>query len=94
KEFGLTETAPSRQELLNALKDKVEKDPDFQKKIKDQGGDALLNKLKTDAGRATFLENRLMEGFREQFIGRERDSDHQAGLRGRWRKTDEYYNRH
>jgi hypothetical protein len=94
KEFGLTAAAPSRQELLDALKDKVEKDADFQKKIKDEGGDALLNKLKTDAGRATFLEDRLMNGFREQFIGRERDSDHQAGLRARWRKTDEYYRTH
>lgn len=91
KEFGMTATAPSRQELLNALKDKVEKDPDFQKKIKEKYGDAVLNNLKSDSGRASFVEQRLMEGFKEQFIGREGDSSHQQGLRNRWRNTDAYY---
>jgi LysM domain len=90
KEFGMTATAPSRQELLAALKDKVEKDPEFKKKF----SEAEFNNLKTDAGRATFLEQHLMEGFKEDFIAREGDASHRQGLRDRWTKTDGYYNTH
>lgn len=91
QEFGLKDAAPSRQELLNALKDKAEKDPDFQARLKSQYGNDILNRLKDAGYRSEFLETRLSTEFRDRFISRENDPKHAQALRDRYTKTENYY---
>ena len=90
-DLGLKSATPSRSELLAGLKEKVEKDKDYQEKLKQRYGANILDQLKTDGGRSDFLEKRLVESFRDQFVGREANAAHAAALRNRYNETEAYY---
>ena len=103
-DFGLSSAAPSRKELLDSLKLKVEGDPakkiepdkDFIDKLEKKYGKDFVEKLKTDGGRANFLEKRLTEAFRDRFLEanlkRFGNIDTQR-FRDRFEATEKYYDK-
>jgi hypothetical protein len=102
-DLGLKSDAPSRQELLDALKLKLEgkqdpKDPKnniepdkaFIEKLEQKYGKGIVDKLKTDAGRAAFVEKRLIEDYRDNFVAK-LPAKEQPRFRARFAATDKYY---
>lgn len=104
KDFGLTAAAPSRQELMDALKlklegdkaKKIEPDKDFIEKLEKKYGKDVVEKLKTDSGRNDFLEKRLTEAYRDRFL---EANLHRFGakdtnrFRERFEATEKYYDK-
>lgn len=104
KDFGLTDAAPSRQQLLDQLKLKLEGDPakkiepdkDFIDKLEKKHGKDFLDKLKTDDARADFLEKQLTLAYRERFLEANQQrfgaKDTQR-FRERFEATEKYYDK-
>ena len=95
KSFGLTSETPTRQELLDGLKGKLD-DAEYAKQLDQKYGKGTSEKLKTsDSASEDFLERRLSESFRDQFLVRvrkERNGTKHAGkLTKRFTKTDAFY---
>jgi hypothetical protein len=102
-EFGLTADAPSRQELLDQLKlkiegdkaKKIEPDKDFIEKLEKKYPE-FAGKLKTDSGRAEFLEKRLTLAFRDRFLEanlKQFGAKDTQRFRDRFEATEKYYNK-
>ncbi len=103
-DFGLSAAAPSRQELLNQLKLKLEGDPakkiepdkDFIEKLEKKYGKDFVQKLKTDDARSDFLEKQLTLAFRDRFL---EANLHRFGakdtqrFRERFEATEKYYDK-
>ena len=99
-----TTAAPSRQELLDQLKlklegdkaKKIEPDKDFIDKLEAKFGKDFVEKLKTDSGRADFLEKRLTLAYRDRFLeanlNRFGATDTQR-FRERFEATEKYYDK-
>jgi hypothetical protein len=104
KDFGLSDAAPSRQELMNQLKLKLEGDPakkiepdkDFTEKLEKKYGKDFVEKLKTESARSDFLEKRLTEAFRDRFLEANQKrfgaTDTQR-FRERFEATEKYYDK-
>jgi hypothetical protein len=95
KKLGLSSATPSRQELLDGLKAKLN-DAEYAKEIDKKYGKGTSEKLKMNAGaREEFLERRLSEEFRDSFLVRVRKEKggvkHAVKLTRRFSKTDGYY---
>jgi hypothetical protein len=95
KNLGLTSETPTRQELLDGLKGKLN-DAEYAKEVDKKYGKGTADKLKTsDSTREEFLERRLGEEFRDQFLVRVRKEKfgvkHAGKLVNRFAKTDAYY---
>jgi hypothetical protein len=104
KDFGLTDAAPSRQQLLDQLKLKLEGDPakkiepdkDFTAKLETNYGKDFVDKLKTDAGRADYLEKQLTKAFKENFL---KANVNRFGVKDtkrfedRFKATEKYYDK-
>lgn len=104
KDLGFTTAAPSRQEMLDTLKlklegdkaKKIEPDKDFLEKLQQKYGKDILDKLKTPDGREEFLEKRLTEAFRDNLIATDK-AHFGAGdaqrFRERFQATEAYYDK-
>jgi hypothetical protein len=96
KELGLTEETPTRQQLLDGIKQKVDGDAEYKKQIDKKYGDGTADKLsKGEQAREEFLEQRLSESFRDHFLTRVRTEKAGAKRAGdlvdRFKKTERYY---
>ena len=105
KDLGLSGT-PSRQELLDALKVKLEGKPDPKdpKKLLEPPDKAFIEQLekkypgivdksKTDSGREAFLDKRLIEGYRDNFLTKldQKYPGNHARFAARFASTEKYY---
>lgn len=103
-DLGLSSAAPSRQDMLDTLKlklegdktKKIEPDKDFVEKLQQKYGKDILDKLKTPAGREEFLEKRLTEAFRDHLIATDKAKFGAADaqrFRERFKATETYYDK-
>jgi hypothetical protein len=104
-ELGLKSDAPSRQELMDTLrlklqgkqdpknpKNNIEPDKAFIEQFEKRYGKDSAAKLKTDASLAEFVEKRLIQGFKENFLDKVGASNRDRFSK-RFDSTDKYYDK-